>query len=158
MVLTIGVNNGSGQFDGTIQYGAVTKVGAGIQVLTGNNTYAGGTVVNGGTLAVFPAGGSGSVVGTGPVTVNSGATLITGGDGPLGPNNNPVGLTVNGGVVNNSANLYLGPVQMTGGTITGGNWIFPSSTITTYAAPTTAQIDLIFDQPLCRPGPQQLFS
>ncbi len=79
--LTIGVDNGSGTFAGTIvdstpdgnQF-SLTKTGAGTQVLTGTNTYTGVTTVNAGALHVG-SGGSGTT-GTGDVNIQSGGTLL----------------------------------------------------------------------------------
>ena len=59
--LTVGDNNGSGTFSGTITNGvgtitSLTKSGTGVQTLGGSSTV-GGSVVRGGTLAI-PSGGS----------------------------------------------------------------------------------------------------
>ena len=76
--LTLGVANGSGQFDGVIQnsktYLSLTKAGSGVQILTGNNTYSGPTTVSGGTLQIGNGGTSGSIDGTSSITNN--ATLV----------------------------------------------------------------------------------
>jgi autotransporter-associated beta strand protein len=63
--------------------GALVKSGPGILELPQANTYQGGTTVNEGTLLVSNATGSGT--GSGPVTVNAGATLGGAGfiDGPV---------------------------------------------------------------------------
>jgi autotransporter-associated beta strand protein len=79
----IGANNGSTNFDGSILDGngptAISKVGNGTWVLNGTNNFSGGATVNGGILLVDNTTGGG--LGTGPVTVNSGATL--GGTGTI---------------------------------------------------------------------------
>lgn len=64
---------------------SLRKVGAGIQVLSGVNTYDGGTTINAGTLAMNNA----SAIGTGPLTINSGAKLdnTTGANITLSTNN-----------------------------------------------------------------------
>ena len=88
--LTVGVANGSSQFDGTIignQTGAnnvattagrtaLTKAGTGTFTVTGANAYIGATTVNGGTLQVG-AGGTTGQLGTGNVTVNAAGTLAS---------------------------------------------------------------------------------
>ncbi len=92
-------DTGSLTISGNIDGGGGLTV-AGNLILTGNNAYGGGTTINSGILTAIPASGSGLAVGTGPVTVDPGATLLTGGIGPLGPWNGPCNaLTVNGGSV-----------------------------------------------------------
>ncbi len=80
-VLTIGSNNGSGTFGGTMRDSggvmALTKTGAGTQTLTGANTYSGPTTISGGTLMV-----NGTHLGGGLYTVRDGVTL--GGTGIVG--------------------------------------------------------------------------
>jgi len=61
------------QYSGTGAVAAIRKVGTGIWTLTNANTYTGGTTINAGTLMVNNTTGSG--LGTGAVTVNSGGTL-----------------------------------------------------------------------------------
>ena len=77
ITLSVGVDNTSKSFAGTIQNGsgtvAVTKAGAGTWTLGGASTYTGGTTVAAGALIVVNIGGS--ATGSGPVTVASGATL-----------------------------------------------------------------------------------
>ncbi len=77
---TIGVDNGSGTFSGTIEDvsapGNLVKVGTGTQTFTGANTYTGTTAVNDGTLLVH-----GTHTGGGLYTVNSVGTL--GGNGTI---------------------------------------------------------------------------
>jgi len=108
----IGARNANSTFNGVIsntQYSgsgavaAIKKVGTGIWTLTNNNTYGGGTILNGGTLMVNNTTGSG--LGTGAVSVNSGAVLagtgiisgaVTVNDGGvLSPANGAGTLTVN---------------------------------------------------------------
>jgi fibronectin-binding autotransporter adhesin len=71
LTYTIG---GGGSINGP---GSIVKNNTGTFVLanTGGNFYAGGTFVNAGTLQVGDATGAGGSLGTGPVTLASGATL-----------------------------------------------------------------------------------
>jgi fibronectin-binding autotransporter adhesin len=59
-VLTLGNNNASGNFGGTIADGAstlsLTKIGTGTQTLGGANTYIGSTIISNGVLALDTAG------------------------------------------------------------------------------------------------------
>ena len=80
-LLTIGANNGTGTFSGTIQNTgsnstlALTKVGTGTISLTGNNTYRGNTAISEGVLSI---GSAASLPGSsidGRYSVASGATL-----------------------------------------------------------------------------------
>jgi fibronectin-binding autotransporter adhesin len=71
-VLTVGVNNGSGVFSGTIQNSntngggvALVKTGSGSQTVSGNNTYIGGTTVTGGILIAGSRALSGGAVNVG---------------------------------------------------------------------------------------------
>jgi autotransporter-associated beta strand protein len=98
--LVVGAANGSGLFSGVIQNGgtgtvsvAFTKTGTGTQTLTGANTYTGATLVNAGTLQVGDGGSSGQL-GTGAVTIATGATL----------NYNRTGLIVQSGALNSTFN------------------------------------------------------
>ena len=88
---TVGVDNGSGTFTGTIKDSpvagggprtlALNKTGSGTQTLTGALTYTGGTTVNGGTLVV-----QNRTTPVGTVAIASGATLEL-----ANTNANPVG-------------------------------------------------------------------
>src|SRR5205814_6920549 len=53
-VLTVGDNNASGNFGGSIQNGngglSISKIGTGTQTLSGSNSYTGVTTIAGGTL------------------------------------------------------------------------------------------------------------
>ena len=108
--LTIGADNTSpAPFLGTITgAGGLVKTGSGTLTIgdfgtSGNlysSSYTGGTVVTGGTLLI--ANGpefAGSATGTGPVSVNSGATLavtVAGGNGTIAPTGANT-VTINGG-------------------------------------------------------------
>lgn len=61
------------QYSGAGAVAAIKKMGTGIWTLTNANTYTGGTTINEGTIMVNNTTGSG--LGTGAVTVNSGGTL-----------------------------------------------------------------------------------
>jgi autotransporter-associated beta strand protein len=84
--LTVGSNNGTGVYAGTIQDGGVSnaialfKIGTGTQTLAGANSYSGPTMVAAGVLIVGNGAG-GSLDGTASVTVASSATL--GGSGNI---------------------------------------------------------------------------
>ena len=100
VALSVGANNGSGTFGGTINNSnpvALVKTGTGTQTLSGANTYIGGTIISNGTLLITNTSGSGTGTGTvtvnggtfggtgeatGAVTVNSGGTLSPGLGGP----------------------------------------------------------------------------
>ena len=69
--LTLGSNNGSGNFGGALTGAlALTKTGTGLQTLSGASTYTGATTLNGGTTLI-----NGTVNGTSAIAVNNGATL-----------------------------------------------------------------------------------
>jgi autotransporter-associated beta strand protein len=93
---------------GSITTGSLTKDGAGTLTISGTNLYDGGTTVNAGSLSLGSS--ANDSLGTGPVIVNSPATLNLNGNGHL-----PNAFTFNGAKVNNgnsfSANLY-GPVTL----------------------------------------------
>jgi autotransporter-associated beta strand protein len=95
--LTVGQNDTSTEFDGTLQDGndslALTKIGTGTLLLTGNNTYSGPTTISTGTIA---AGSSTALSPNSDFTVN--ATL------DLNGFSNTIGsLSGTGIVLNNSA-------------------------------------------------------
>jgi autotransporter-associated beta strand protein len=78
--LTVGNDNSSTTFAGLIYgTGAVVKTGNGTLTLTGTSAYSGGTTINAGTLQV--ANTTGSAIGPGAVTVNSGGALAGGNGG-----------------------------------------------------------------------------
>jgi autotransporter-associated beta strand protein len=87
--LTVNSDGAISTYGGTILEGgpggsggslALVKSGTGTLVLSGSNTYIGGTTITAGTLLAMNS--SGSALGSGPVIVNSGATL--GGNGFIG--------------------------------------------------------------------------
>ncbi len=114
-ILTVGQNNGSGEFTGVLRDNggplALTKTGSGTQILSGNNTYTGATQINQGTLIV-----NGTHNASGLINVSAGATL--GGSGSVGsvviaddaivsPGNSAGNLTVNNLVLNQTSVLNL---------------------------------------------------
>ena len=80
-ILTLGEENHSSNFSGSLQDGAgslaLAKTGAGTLTLTGSNTYTGATTIDGGKLVV-----NGSIANSSLTTVNAGGTL--GGSGTVG--------------------------------------------------------------------------
>jgi len=146
-LLKVGVANGSGTFSGTIRNtaGAISleKTGSGTQILTGTNTYSGTTTITAGTLQIGDGGSSGTL-GSGPVTIASGAALaihrsddyspaqgisgagalIKAGGGTLTLSGNIThsgGTTIHGGVLKAGANQAFGgsgaTVTLNGGSI-----------------------------------------
>jgi autotransporter-associated beta strand protein len=120
--LTVGTNNLSTTFSGTIQdSGSITKIGTGTFTLTGANTYTGGTTVTSGVLLVSNASGSGT--GTGAVMVNGGTlggSGIISGAVAVGTNTNtasllapskgakrPATLAIQGSLAFNDDSTYL---------------------------------------------------
>ena len=110
--LSVGNNGGITSYGGVLSGdGSLTLVGGTLN-LTNANSYTGGTVINGGTLKANNSSGSG--LGTGAVTVNSGGTL--GGTGTVS------GLvTVNSGGILSPGNSpgvqHLGALTLNAGSI-----------------------------------------
>jgi autotransporter-associated beta strand protein len=82
-VLSVGAANTSTTFAGTIKDNgtgilALLKTGTGTLGLTGTSAYSGGTTVSAGTLGFASANGTNTNLGTGTVTVNTGAILRAG--------------------------------------------------------------------------------
>jgi autotransporter-associated beta strand protein len=107
--------------------GTLTKTGAGTLTLNNKNTYTGGTTVNGGTLSIInPSNNGVSAIGTGTLTINSGATVAT--TGSADNNHNPFGfsagtlhnIVINGGTLSaGTPYSWVDNITLTGGTVTG---------------------------------------
>jgi autotransporter-associated beta strand protein len=113
------VTSGSRTMTNTVSgSGSLTKTGAGTLTLSAEQSYTGGTVVNGGTLSLSGNQGRGRL--SGALTVNSGATVVTTGDGTgLGYFDQLNTLTINGGTVASDGASHIwnitNGVSMTGG-------------------------------------------
>ncbi len=110
--LTVGVNNGTGVFDGILKntqtHLALTKTGSGTQTLTNANTYTGATIVGNGTLVL-----------SGNRTANSGAITVGNATGLTGTLNLGAGtFTMNGDYVVGTGTGAIGIVNQTGGSLT----------------------------------------
>lgn len=102
----------SGAISGT---GALIQSGTGTTTLSGNNTFSGGTIVNAGTLALS---NNNVNVLTGPVTVNSGATLRAQGVNIISDTS---AMTLNGGTYAMGTNgEYLASLTMNGNSTVSG--------------------------------------
>jgi autotransporter-associated beta strand protein len=79
--LTIGMNNGSGAFSGTVTgAGSVTKVGSGTQTFSGANAYTGATTVNNGTLRLdYATEDNSKLSNTAALTLGGGTLDLSGG-------------------------------------------------------------------------------
>ncbi|MFS2035799.1 autotransporter domain-containing protein [Polaromonas sp. CT11-55] len=144
--------SGSAQLSGAFSgVGGLTVNGTGALLLTGNNSYSGGTTINSGTLVI----GGASPLGTGPVFVGSGSTLMGTGTvrgpvtvaGTLKPGNSPGYLAVNSTVTMAGGSTYqqdiAGTVQASAASpagatgyysflsVTGGQFVIqPNATLT----------------------------
>jgi MYXO-CTERM domain-containing protein len=115
--------------------GSLTKTGSGTLSLSSSgmsgssvNSYTGGTIINGGTLEIYGRSadnGGFTSLGTGPVTVNNGATLVSANDWTTGNewNGGNVGLiTINAGgtwTINSAGGTVRNGLVLNGGTING---------------------------------------
>ena len=147
VTLTVGNNNGSGDFAGNISNGTgtigLTKTGTGTQTLSGTNTHTGTTTVNGGTLALN---GGAAIADTGAVSLadTAGATLLLNasetigslaGGGATGGNVNLQGNTLTVG--NASSTSFAGVLSGTGGLVKQGAGTLTVGGISTYTGNTT---------------------
>jgi fibronectin-binding autotransporter adhesin len=120
--LTVGGNNASGAYAGTISGTtsgtiALVKTGSGTQTLSGTNTYTGGTTVNGGVLAITSNSAIGAAAGA--VTLNNGQLADNGSSLslPVGRNislatagylRTEAGMTINGQVSGGNLGIAYG--------------------------------------------------
>jgi autotransporter-associated beta strand protein len=105
---------------------SLTKSGSGTLVLNGDSTYSGGTFVNAGTLTLAGANNGNSRVGPGPLTLNSGATVRSTQQNPLGWGGATTpALVVNGGTLNAGDYFQFKALTMSDGalSIAANNWI-----------------------------------
>jgi len=153
--LTIGVNNGSGTFSGTITetFGhqtSLTKNGTGTLTLTGANTYTGGTSITGGVLACVNA----FSLGSGALVIYNGAKLQMNYRGTR----QVASLSLNGGTAQaigtygstNSAATQKNDTYFSGtGTITVGNVNVNAAPVVTNVhgeqRPNTHLVDVYYD-------------
>jgi fibronectin-binding autotransporter adhesin len=125
-VLTLGTNNGSGTFSGTITGGgALTMSGSGNETLSGSNTYTGVTTINSGTLQIGNGGASGSLS-TASVINNYSTLAFSHSDNVTqGIRFTASPIAGSGGLVQlgpgvltlNAANTYSGPTTISGGAV-----------------------------------------
>ncbi len=132
------VSVSSGSRSNTVQIsgsGSLTKTGSGTLSLSSTgmsgspvNSYTGGTIIHGGTLEIYGRSadnGGYTSLGTGPVTVNNGATLVSANDWTTGNewNGGNVGLiTINAGgtwTINAAGGTVRNGLVLNGGTING---------------------------------------
>jgi autotransporter-associated beta strand protein len=126
----------------SLSNGALIKQGAGTLSLTSTgmggsavNTYAGGTVISGGTVEIYGRSadnGGYTSLGTGSVTIQNGATLVSASDWTTGNewNSGNVGtITLNGGstwTINGAGNTVRNGLVLNGATVNGtgnsGDW------------------------------------
>ena len=140
---TVGIDNGTATFGGSIidqngtPGGKLVKVGTGTQTLTGANTYTGATTISGGTLAI----GSTGTLGSSTIT-NNAALDIAGHTGGLSVLNllgsGTTTLGANTLTLTNASGTYAGAITGAGGlTNQGAGTYILSGTGNTYSGTTT---------------------
>lgn len=153
VTLTVGNNNGSGNFAGTISNAngtiALTKTGTGTQTLSGANTNTGATTVNGGTLAL--SGGS-AIADTAAVSLanSAGVSLLLNasetigslaGGGTTGGNVNLQGNTLT--VANATSTNFAGVISGAGGLVKEGVGTLTLSGANSYSGNTTVNAGVL---------------
>ena len=121
--LSIGNNDASTTYSGSLSNGALTKIGAGTLTLTGENVYTGTTTIDSGTLQIGAGGTAGGLANASTITGSAGASLVFsrtddyGGDvsNDIGGG---LGLTLNSGTLTlTGTNAYAGTTSINGGVL-----------------------------------------
>jgi fibronectin-binding autotransporter adhesin len=142
--LSVGADNTSTIFSGTLQDGSpisilgLTKVGIGTLTLTGTNTYSGGTNLNGGILAVS----SDTNLGTGPLSFDGGALEALSGI----VSNKPITLNTGGGTFladAGTSSTLSGDITGKGGFVKLGDGTLTLSGTNSYTGATTVSAGVL---------------
>ncbi len=122
--------DGSGDYAGA---GSLAKSGPGTMLLSAANTYTGGTSVNGGVLEI-----SGNI-GSGALSISSGATLKTSGSGTLNGGTLATGVSNNGTLsISGTANQTLsGVIAGSGALVKSGTGVLTLSGANTFSGSTS---------------------
>lgn len=147
---TIGVNNGTGTFSGTLansnSAGSITKIGSGTQIFAGTSTYSGTTSINAGTWQAgsanaFSPNSTFSLANVANATLNlagfnSTIGALTGGGGVGGNVTLGSGILTVGGT--NASTSYDGVISGAGGGLTKiGSGTLTLTRAETYTGPTS---------------------
>lgn len=147
--VTLGGNRALNVADGTLGASGIingafslTKNGSGQLTLSAASTYSGGTVVNGGTLLSTSGGWyAARGIGTGALTVNSGATARFTNSHGFGVEPGGRAATINGGTLQFDRENYISSLAFTGGSLTGsGEARFNSSKTVSFTAAATGAV------------------
>ena len=122
---TVTVNGGDLTLNGAVSGAfSLTKDGANTLTVSQGNTYSGGTVVNAGKLVATGGGWYGArSIGTGALTVSTGATAQFTAAHGFGVDPGGRSATINGGTLQFDKENYMNGLTMTGGSVTGGGEI-----------------------------------
>ena len=124
--LSIGNNNTSTTYSGTLSNGALTKIGSGTFTLTQANAYTGDTTISAGVLQVGNGGTTGSISSSSAISGSTGAGLVFSRTDNYGGNvsNNiggGIGLTLSSGTLAlTGSNAYDGTTRINGGVLSLG--------------------------------------